>query len=256
MDNLYAALAPFYDALNKDIDYHSWGDFAEACFQKYFPGKVDAVLDLACGTGSMTLELAARGYDMVAVDASPDMLAVARERTEEAGLSDRILYLCQDMCEFELYGTVEAVVCCLDAVNHITDRAALSRCFHWVHNYLVPDGLFLFDVNTPFKFEQIYGNNAYLLEEDGVLCAWQNIYHPKARTCDFYISLFCEEEDGRYTRQDAHQRERMYTMRSLERLLAENGLELIFVSGNFDFEDPREDCQRYYIAARAIKEMP
>lgn len=254
MDNLYQALAPFYDALNRDVDYKTWADYAEACFARYFPGKVDAVLDLACGTGRMTLELAGRGYDMIGVDASPEMLSVARERTEEAGLSDRILYLCQDMCEFELYGTVEAVVCCLDAVNHVTDRAALSRCFHWVHNYLVPGGIFLFDVNTPYKFENVYGDRAYLLEEDGVVCAWQNDYHPRSHTCDFLISLFCEEEDGRYTRQDVCQRERMYSLRSLHRLLSQNGLELLSVSGNFNFDEPCADCERYYIAARAVKE--
>lgn len=254
MDNLYSALAPFYDALNRDVDYRTWADFAEACFAKYFPGKVESVLDLACGTGSMALELCRRGYDMIGVDASPDMLAVARERAEEAGLSDRILYLCQDMCEFELYGTVEAVVCCLDAVNHVTDRAALSRCFHWVHNYLVPDGIFLFDVNTPYKFSHTYGDRAYLLEEDGVLCAWQNLYRPRSRVCDFYISLFTEEEDGRYSRQDVHQRERVYSLTALRRLLAENGLELLSVSGNFAFEEPGDECERYYIAARAIKE--
>ena len=254
MDDLYGALAPCYDALNGDVDYHTRADFLEECFEKYFPGKVDAVLDLACGTGSMALELAARGYDMIGVDASADMLAVAHERAAQQGLSDRILYLCQDMSEFELYGTVEAVVCCLDAVNHVTDRAALSRCFHWVHNYLVPNGLFLFDVNTPYKFEHVYGDRAYLLEENGVLCAWQNDYRPAARVCDFYISLFSEEADGRYIRQDAHQRERVYTLLSLRRLLAENGLELVTVCGNFAFEEPHEDCERYYIVARAIKE--
>ena len=91
MDDLYGALAPFYDALNGDVDYHTWADFLEECFEKYFPGKVDAVLDLACGTGSMALELAARGYDMIGVDASADMLAVAQERAAQQGLSDRIL---------------------------------------------------------------------------------------------------------------------------------------------------------------------
>lgn len=256
MVDLYRALAPFYDSLNRDVDYHAWADFAEACFQKYFPGKVASVLDLACGTGSMTLELAARGYDMIGVDASPNMLSVAHARAGAAGLADRILYLCQDMCDFELYGTVEAVVCCLDAVNHITDRAALSRCFHWVHNYLVPDGLFLFDVNSPYKFEHVYGDRAYLLEEEGVLCAWQNDYRPASHTCDFYISLFTEDEDGRYARQDACQRERMYTLRSLRRLLQENGLAFVAAWGDFNFGEPRDDCERYYIAARAVKGDP
>ena len=254
MNDLYAALAPFYDALNSDVDHGAYADFAERCFAKYFPGKVDSVLDLGCGTGSMALALAARGYDMIGVDASPDMLAVAHERAMQKGMAERILYLCQDMCDFELYGTVEAVVCCLDAVNHITDRAALSRCFHWVHNYLVPDGLFIFDVNSPYKFAEIYGDRAYVLEDNGVLCAWQNVYRPGTRVCDFYISLFAEDEDGRYTRTDAHQRERMYTLPSLKRLLSENGMELLTVCADFEFGDVRKDSERYYIVARAIKE--
>ncbi len=254
MNDLYQALAPFYDALNRDVDYVTWADFAERCFAAHFPGNVESVLDLACGTGRMTVELAGRGYDMIGVDASPQMLAMAYEKAVSAGLSERILYLCQNMCDFELYGTVEAVVCCLDSINHVTDRRDLSRCFHWVHNYLVPGGLFLFDVNTPYKFEHIYGAHDYVLEEEGVLCTWQNLYRKKAQVCDFYISLFQEEDDGRYLRQDVHQRERMYSLRVLGRLLAEQQLELIAVYGDLAGNPPTADCQRYYILARAIKE--
>ena len=254
MKNMYGALAPFYDALNADLDYAKWADFIEENFRRYFPGKVDAVLDLACGTGRMTEELASRGYDMIGVDLSPDMLAYARQSAEENGLSDRILYLCQNMCEFELYGTVEAVVCCLDSVNHITDRGALSRCFHWVHNYLVPGGLFIFDVNTPYKFEEVYGNNAYVLEDEGVLCAWQNCYRKKSKLCDFYVSVFTEREDGVYEREDTRQTERLYTLPALKKLLSENGLALLSVSADTDFSPLGEKDERYYITARAVKE--
>ena len=252
--DLYQALAPFYDAFNGDLDYNKWADFMEESFRRYFPGRVESVLDLACGTGRMTEELCRRGYDMIGVDISPDMLAVARASAEEKGMAERILYLCQDMCDFELYGTVEAVVCCLDAVNHVTDRADLSRCFHWVHNYLVPNGLFLFDVNSPYKFREIYGDRAYVLEDDGVLCAWQNHFNEKSKTCDFFISLFSEREDGLYERTDTHQRERMYTIASLRRLLAENGFELLYICSDFSFGNAKENDERYYIAARAIKE--
>ncbi len=253
-EGLYQALAPFYDALNGELDYAAWADHMEQCFHQYYPAGVQAVLDLACGTGRMTEELCRRGYDMIGVDSAPEMLAVAHEKAEQAGMADRILYLCQDMCAFELYGTVEAVVCCLDSVNHVTDRQALSRCFHWVHNYLVPGGLFLFDVNTPAKFSRVYGEHDYVLEEDGVLCAWQNVYHPRTHLCDFYISLFEEGEDGRYDRQDVHQQERAYSMRTLRQLLAQNGLEVLALSGDIFGAPATEECERWHFVARAVKE--
>ncbi|MBQ8175162.1 MAG: class I SAM-dependent methyltransferase [Clostridia bacterium] len=254
MKELYQALAPFYDAFNGDLDYQKWADFIEESFHRYYPEKVESVLDLACGTGRMTEELCRRGYDMIGVDISPDMLSVARDSAEKKGMAERILYLCQDMCDFELYGTVEAVVCCLDAVNHVTDRTALSRCFHWVHNYLVPNGIFLFDVNSPYKFREIYGDRAYVLEDDGVLCAWQNHFSERTRLCDFYISLFSEKEDGNYERTDTVRTERMYTITALTRLLKENGFELLYICSDFSFENAKETDERYYVAARAVKE--
>ena len=254
MKDFYNTLAPFYDALGEHPDYAAWADFYEECFRRFGETPTESVLDLGCGTGNMALELCHRGYDMIGVDNAADMLAVARERAEAEGLSDKLLLLCQDMCEFELYGTVDAVVSTLDCLNHITDRKRLSRLLHWVHNYLNPNGLFLFDLNTPYKFEQIYGDRAYLLEEEGVVCAWQNLYHEKSGLCDFYISLFVEDEDGRYTREDIHRRERLYTLRAMRRLLRENGFELLLVAGDFDFSAPTPATQRYYLAARAVKE--
>ncbi len=255
MQDIYRALAPFYDALNGELDYAAWADFEEECFSRYREGKVHEVLDLACGTGSMALELAARGYDMVALDSSPEMLAVARERAEEAGLGGEILYLCQDMCDFELYGTVDAVVCCLDSINHITEKEKLRRCFSLVHNYLIPDGLFLFDVNSPYKFRKIYGDRDYVIETEGALCAWQNDYREKSGLCDFYISLFREREDGSYIREDAHRRERAYSLRTLKNLLRECGFAFLSVVGDDRRSEITPETERYYIAARAVKEI-
>lgn len=254
MENLYSALAPFYDALNGEIDYGAWADFLEESFARLRPAGVHTVLDLGCGTGRMTLELARRGYDMIGVDGSAEMLAVAREKAEQEGLSGSILFLQQDITEFELYGTVDAVVCCLDTVNHITDRAALGRCFRWVHNYLNPGGLFLFDVNTPYKFEHIYGDRAYLLEDGHAFCAWQNYYRKRSGLCDFYISLFVRGEDGRYTRSEHLQRERCYPLPTLRRMLTESRLLPASVSGGLDFAEPGADCPRFYLAAVAEKE--
>ena len=137
---IYDLLAPFYDRFNGDIDYAKWADFIESVIKKeYTEGTPSLVLDLGCGTGSMTLELAKRGYDMTGIDYSPEMLDIARGRGEECGLSDKMLWLCQDMRGFELYGTVDVTVSCLDALNHLVARGDLDKCLSLVHNYLIPN---------------------------------------------------------------------------------------------------------------------
>ena len=252
-EGIYGALAPYYDKLQQDVDYCRWADFFEEIFSANFDGKVSDVLDLGCGTGVMTLELCRRGYDMIGVDISPEMLTVARQAGEDEGMSDKLLWLCQDMCSFELYGTVEATVSCLDCINHLTDTKALQKCFSLVHNYLVPDGLFIFDVNSKYKFENIYADNSYVLEEDGIMCVWQNYYNEKSHMCDFCISLFSEDEDGRYTRIDEYQRERMYPTSTLKSLLVKTGFELVGVYGDLDFSPASDTSERIYIVAKAKK---
>ena len=157
----YDSIAAIYDNINSEIDYSKWADFIEEAFKKYLEAKPELVLDLACGTGSMTFELDSRGYDMIGADSSEDMLSEAYEKAFDKGISN-ILFLRQDMREFELYGTVGAVCCCLDSINYLTHDGDLEKCFSCVHNYLDPDGLFIFDVNTPYKFENVYGNNQYI----------------------------------------------------------------------------------------------
>lgn len=248
----YEVLASVYDALNSEIDYHAWADFIEKVFCEDGAKKISSVVDLGCGTGSMTLELARRGYDMIGVDNSFDMLSVARER-DIAGGGHGILWLEQDLAEFELYGTVDAAVCCLDCVNHLTKKADVEKFFGWVHNYLEPDGLFLFDVNSPAKFENVYGNNDYILESDGAYCGWQNEYNPKSGLCTFYLTVFAEQEDGSFVRADGVQKERCYSERTLNRLLTDTGFEIIGRYAGFDFEDPDENSDRWYYVARAKK---
>lgn len=252
-DGIYAALAPYYDKLQQDVDYSRWADFFVKAFADFYDKPVKEVLDLGCGTGKMTLELCRRGYDMIGVDISPEMLTLARQSGEDEGMSDRLLLLCQDMCEFELYGTVEATVSCLDCVNHLTSTKQLQQCFSLVHNYLVPDGLFIFDVNSKYKFENIYADNSFVLEEDGLMCVWQNYYNKKSHLCDFCISLFSQDEDGRYERTDEYQRERMYPLATLKATLSKTGFELIGVYGDLDFSPHTETSERIYIIARAKK---
>ncbi len=245
----YEAIARVYDKLNADIDYKKWADFFEACFDKFLSVRPSLVLDLACGTGRMTRELASRGYDMIGVDGSEDMLCEAMYSYEREG----ILYLLQDMREFELYGTVGAVVCCLDSINYLLADEDLERTFATVHNYLDPDGLFIFDINSPYKFENIYSDNAYILEDEGIYCGWQNEYDRERGICDFYLSIFEEDEDGAYMRSDEHQIERCYTLDDIKQALQKTGMELLGAYSDFEFGDISTDTERYYIIARAKK---
>ena len=263
----YNVIASVYDRLNAEIDYAKWADFVEEAFDKFLPNRPEIVLDLACGTGSMTRELAMRGYDMIGADGSAEMLSVAADRAYiNVGTDDEtrlpILYLHQDMRSFELYGTVDAVTCCLDSINYLTENADVEKCFSLVHNYLDPNGLFLFDVNSPYKFENVYGDNVYILEdengadgENSVFCAWQNRYDRETRICDFYLTLFSEDEDGdgRYIRQDETQRERMYKTDELEEMLRKTGFDVLGIYGDMSFGDVKSDTERIYIAARALK---
>ena len=248
---IYDMLAPFYDEINKDIDYRAWADFIEKIFRKHLPLSPELVLDLGCGTGSMTLELASRGYDMTGVDCSPEMLDVARERAEILGRD--VLWLMQDMTEFELYGTVDAAVSCLDCVNHLITDEELLSCFKLVHNYLVPDGLFIFDVNGKAKFENVYAENSYVMEEEKAFCVWQNFYDNDERLCDFAITLFCENEDGLYERYDDLQTERMYELSEIKSLLSEAKMEFVGAYSDFNFAAGTDENERIYIVARCKK---
>ena len=259
----YHAIARVYDRLNAEINYSAWADFVERCFDRYLPARPTLVLDLACGTGSMTLELAARGYDMIGIDGSADMLSEAYSRAEG---TPGILFLQQDMRAFELYGTVGAVTCCLDSLNYLLSPDDLRQCFACVHNYLDPNGLFLFDMNTPYKFTHIYADNAYVLEDElfwdegqeteeraAIYCGWQNLYDPESRICDFALSLFEELPNGNYRREDEHQQERCYTLDEIKSALEDAGMELLGVFSDFAFHSPEENSERWYFAARAIK---
>ena len=253
----YDAIASVYDSINAEIDYSVWADFIEECFNKYLDKRPDLVLDLACGTGNMTFELHGRGYDMIGADISDEMLNKAYDKSYDNNISD-ILFIKQDMREFELYGTVGAICSCLDSVNYLTSRSDLEKCFSCAHNYLDPEGLFIFDVNTPYKFENIYGNNHYVFEvtdADGreAFCAWQNEYEKVSKLCQFYLTVFTETEDETYERSDEEQTERCYTQEELTESLERCGFEVIGYFGDYGFSKPTDTCERWYIVAKAKK---
>ena len=248
----YTAMAPIYDEMNRELDYARWADFVEEQFARFAKAKPELVLDLAAGTGSMTVELAKRGYDMTAVDNSADMLSLAATRLAEAGQYG-VLLLEQDMTDFELYGTVDAVVCCLDSLNHLTEDGELEKCFALVHNYLNPNGLFLFDVNTPHKFRHTYGVNDFILENEGAVCCWQNQFDADSGLCDFILTIFEKQSDGRYSRTDTVQTERCYSRSHLTRALKQAGFEMLGIYEDYGFTPATRRADRWYVAARCRK---
>lgn len=249
----YTSLACVYDRLNSEIDYSAWADYIEVQFDLYAKKRPESILDLACGTGTMTAELAGRGYDMTGIDLSEDMLAVARAKCDGGRFAHPVLLVQQNMAEFELYGTVGGIICCLDSLNYLTKTDELARTFSHAHNYLDPDGLFIFDMNAPAKFANVYGRNSYILEDDGILCAWQNEYNEKTRLCDFYLSIFTGNRDGTWNRYDEIQRERCYALRTVKKLLCDAGFEICAVCSDFSGSAVDADTERWYFTAKAIK---
>ncbi len=250
---IYDLLADFYDRINSEIDYGAWAEFFEKIFEKEMKERPELVMDLGCGTGKMTIELAKRGYDMTGIDCSVNMLGQAREAAAEEGLSDRILWLCQDMRRFELYGTMGAIVSCLDTINHITKEKELLSVFSLVHNYLDPDGLFIFDVNGKHKFETVYADQTYVFEEGNDFCVWENEYNPKSHLCRFLITLFSKDCDGRYVRNEEEQSERMYPLAALCHALEQTGFEFVGAYSDFEFHPADDSSDRIYIVAKCKK---
>ena len=247
--SIYESIASVYDEINAEIDYDLWADTISEWLSENGCPQNGVILDLGCGTGSMTIPLAKRGFDMIGLDLSPDMLSIAREREEREGVS-QILWTMQDMTDFSLYGMVDGVVSCLDSINHLSEKAELTACFDCISQYLLPNGIFIFDVNSQYKFETLYAEETYAFETDHAFCVWQNDYDEENHLCDFYITVFTETKDGSYEREDSHQVERYYSIEELREALDQSGFELIGLYGGLDKKDVAADDDRWYIVAK------
>ncbi len=240
----YDLLAPFYDQLNSDVNYDGLCAFFCKALAKRNIHPPALILDAACGTGSMTLRLAKAGYDMIGIDLSTEMLSEARDKCADEGVFP--LLLCQSLTGIDLYGTVKAALCTLDSLNYLTGAGELESCFTLMHNYIEPNGLFFFDVNTPHKFEQIYGDNCYILESPNVYCGWQNHYNLRTHLCTFELTFFEKLPDGKWKRSEELQRERCYSDRTIQLLLHKTGFELIGCYGALDCTPAAADDDRHY----------
>lgn len=243
----YELLAGCYDGLTADVDYEAWADYLERQFRRS-PRPVRTVLDLACGTGSLTRVLAGRGYEMIGVDRSPEMLAEASEKCR--GLAgERPLFLQQSMEKLDLYGTVDACVCCLDSVNYVTRSGKLARAFQRVHTFLMPGGLFLFDINTPDKLRGLDGQ-MFLDETEDAYCVWRAEYSPRRRVCTYGMDIFQRTEGDLWQRREELHEEYAYEPDELEALLRQAGFRQIKQYGELRMRAPRDGEGRIFFAAR------
>lgn len=258
----YSVLAPYYEKLNSEADYNKYADFIEREIKLHGKENTELVLELACGTGAITRKLSERGFDMIGIDISENMLAEAYrlEHSSDAESevkneqrrrkSSKTLYLCQDIRCFELYGTVSAAICCLDSLNYLTNHGDLEKCFRTLHNYLEPNGVFIFDVNTPYKFQNILAEKDYIIDSEDVLCAWQNEYNEKNKICRFYLSLFINDGNGKWIRRDEIQKERCYSMTAIKRALIKCGFEIIGIYGDMNGTPANEKDERWFFTVR------
>ena len=247
--SIYHVMARYYDALTADVPY---GDFVEFLLKIFHREKASPrlILDLACGTGSVTKLLCERGYDMIGADSSPDMLAQALNKC--SALPELPAFICQDMTELDLYGTVDAAVSFLDSVNYLTDPADLQKAFDRVSLFLNPGGLFVFDLNTAHKLSSIAGN-AYVRETDGLFCVWQAGWDEKAKLAGFYLDFFEKQGNGRYSRHSEEHRERAYAPEEIRAALEKSGMELLHVYGDRKFRAPGPEEDRIFLVAKKKK---
>ena len=243
----YTSFAEVYDTFMDNVPYQEWADYLEERLKEY--GIEDGlVMELGCGTGSMTQILSEKGYDMIGIDNSEDMLELAQEKKEKTGRD--ILYLLQDMREFELYGTVRAVVSVCDCVNYVTEEEDLAEVFRLVNNYLDPDGVFLFD--TKYKYQEILGDQ--VIAEDRETCSfiWDNYYDEEEEINEYELTLFvqCEEQKSLYRKYQELHYQRAYTLEQMKELLAAGGLIFEAAYDAYTLEEPTSKSERITVAAR------
>lgn len=238
----YQQLAGSYDALTQDVGYEKRADFLEKLLRRSrIP--VHTVLDLACGTGSMTWLLARRGYELIGVDGSEEMLAAAMDKQEPVAIPP--LFLHQSMPELDLYGTVDAAICCLDSLNYLTRPRDVQRTLQRLRLFISPGGLLVFDINSVEKLAALDGQ-VFLDETEDTYCVWRTEY--SRGLCSYYVDLFTREEDGSWQRSFELHRQRGYSVEELTDWLRQAGFTDIRTWGDGRLRRPREGEQRIYFS--------
>lgn len=242
----YSGFANMYDMFMDNVPYEEWGEYVISLLKEY---NIDdgLVAELGCGTGSLTEILSRNGYDMIGIDNSEEMLNIALEKKEKSGQD--ILYLNQDMREFELYGTVHAIVSICDSMNYILEEKDLLEVFKLVNNYLDIGGMFIFDLNTIYKYESI-GDEVIAENRDEGSFIWENSFYEDENINEYDLTLFIRDNDGKYDKYVENHLQRAYTLENVKRLITESGLEFITAYDAFTRNEVREDSERIYVIAK------
>ena len=269
MSESYTGFAQVYDRFMDDVPYDEWAHFLVSILEKYGSGRSaeglqavvkeqdvlsdleverNTVLDLGCGTGTLTEKLADAGYDMIGVDNSQEMLEIAMEKRQQSGKN--ILYLLQDMREFELYGTVGAVVSVCDSVNYILEEEDLLQVFSLVNNYLYPEGVFVFDFNTVYKYETVIGDTTIAENREECSFTWDNFYHEEEQINEYDLTIFVKEEGGLFRRFSETHYQRGYTPEQMKALVEEAGLRVVEMLDADTHGKVRPDSERVYVIAK------
>lgn len=243
----YEAFASVYDIFMEQVEYDQWLSHIHAVWDK-FGLKPKTIIDLGCGTGSVLLPLAKEGFEMIGVDLSPEMLTEADHKAMEAGVSVRLA--CQDMTELDLGEKADCILSLCDSMNYLTEDGELDDAFQSIAQHMKEDSLFLFDMNTEYKFREVLGQNAFGSAEEHAAYIWENDYDEEEKINEYYVSFFIENEDGLYERTEEFHYERAYSMEEIENGLRAAGMELMEVWDGYSFDVPHAESERLLFAAR------
>lgn len=248
--SIYEKFAEVYDIFMEDTPYEDWIVYIKKIWDK-FGLNPKLILELGCGTGNITNPLAKRGYNVIGIDSSFEMLSKAREKSNTENLD--VLYLEQDMRKFELYGTVDCILSICDSINYILEEDDLLNVFKLVNNYLDPKGLFIFDINTVYKFENILDNNTFCQTTENSAYTLENYYSNKEMINEFYTNFFIKDEKTKlYHRFEEIHYEKAYSINKIKELIKKSGLDLLGVYDELTFNTPKENSQRVFFVAREI----
>lgn len=245
---MYEDFVLIYDKF-QEIDYNQFIHFYEEVFNK-LGLKPQCILDLGCGSGNITIKLASRGYNVVGIDISDDMLSIAQNKAYEAEYD--ILFLNQDMRELDYPQKADVVISTLDCINYLTEYEDVKSTFEAVHSSLNDGGIFIFDINSEYKLSNILGNNVFTYEEDEAYCVWDCAYDPKDRICSFALNFFVEDHDGKYNRYFEYQEERAYTIDEITTAAQSVGFEIEMITGDLTFESPNSNTERIIFVLRKV----
>ena len=242
--NAYTSFAQVYDLFMDNVPYEEWGAYLHTLLKEY--GIEDGLLlDLGCGTGKLTSIMEGFGYDMIGVDNSYEMLDIAKATSGE-----NILYLLQDMREFELYGTVRAIYSACDSINYILEEEELKDVFSLVNNYLDPKGLFIFDINSPFKYRELLGEHTFAETREEGSFIWENYYDEEEEINEYDLTLYIQNEENSFQRfQEVHY-QKCYELSTIKRLLQEVGMEFVGAYDAYTKEPVSDESEKILVVAR------